>query len=312
MFAIRPTKESMQIWADSVNDTSYLFDEVLPYYKKSTQFTPPDTTHRFSNATAGYDEAAFDSDAGPLQVTYSNYAMPFSTWMKLGLEAIGISEASDFNLGSLFGAQYCSSTIKPGDQSRSSSETSFLGSKPGSNLHIYTQTLAKKILFNNQKEAIGVEVTSGLLGLKTQILAEKEVILSAGAFQSPQLLMVSGIGPSTTLKDYAIEVLSDLPGVGQNMWDHPFIGPAYRVAVETFTKPANNLLYIGEKFVEYETLHTGVLTSPISDFLGWEKIPQSLRSKFSTATTRALSWFSNDWPEVEVSTQSLTKAAIRC
>jgi choline dehydrogenase-like flavoprotein len=171
-----------------------------------------------------------------------------------------------------------------------------------SSLHVYTTALAKKILFNSEKQATGVEVSSGLGTF--QLTANKEVILSAGAFQSPQLLMVSGIGPSETLRKYGIEVLSDLPGVGQNMWDHPFFAPSYRVGVETLTSTANNLLKLGAEFVQYETSHTGIVTSPISDFLAWEKIPSTLRANFSSETNQALSWFSDDWPEAEVSYQT--------
>jgi choline dehydrogenase-like flavoprotein len=294
----------MKKWADSVDDNSYNFDQVFPYYKKSTAFTPPNKQTRFPNATVEYQPSAFDKSGGPLEVSYSNYAMPFSTWMMLGMEAIGINQTDDFNSGSLFGTQYCTSTIRPSDESRSSSESSFLATaNSSSSLHVYPSTLAKRILFNNEKQATGVEISSSISTF--QLIANKEVILSAGAFQSPQLLMVSGIGPSEILQKYDIEVLSDLPGVGQNMWDHPFFAPSYRVGVETLTKTANNLLDLGAEFLTYATNHTGIVTSPISDMLAWEKIPSNLRANFSSETIEALSWFSSDWPEAEVSNRLL-------
>lgn len=110
----------MQQWADTVNDTSYAFDQLLPYYKKSVEFTPPNKDTRFDNATADFNHDAFDDHGGPLHVSYPNYAMPFSTWVKRGMEAIGIKETKDFNTGSLMGAQYCSSTIRPSDETRDS------------------------------------------------------------------------------------------------------------------------------------------------------------------------------------------------
>lgn len=262
------------------------------------------SSSRSPNATVKYDAAAFDSNGGPLQVTYPNYAMSFSSWMQRGMEAIGIKETTDFNSGSLFGSQYCSSTIRPSDQSRSSSESSFLATKPKS-LQIYAATLAKKILFNTQKRAIGVEVTNSL-GIRWKITARKEVILSAGAFQSPQLLMVSGIGPSSTLKQYGISVLSNLEGVGQNMWDHPFFAPSYRVRLQTLTKVANDFGFLTAQFLEYlSPAHTGLMTNPIADYLGWEKIPTNLRANFTTETSQALSSFADDWPEAEVLSLSL-------
>lgn len=295
----------MQLWADLVDDQSYTFDNVLPYYKRTVHFTPPNHSPikkaRFANSTPEYSQTAFSEDGKPLQVSYPNYAMSFSSWMGHGMRSIGINATEDFNSGRLLGAQYCSSTIEPSEQKRSTSEASFLG--PGAvylpTLTIYKNTLARRILFNAHKRAIGVEVQSA--ALVYSLKATREVILSAGAFQSPQLLMVSGIGPAPTLERHGVEVISNLPGVGQNMQDHVFFGPTYRVALETFTKlPADFGFLIGELF-QYIFTHTGMLTNPITDFLAFEKLPKSERSTFSLNTEKELSQFPDDWPEVEVS-----------
>jgi choline dehydrogenase-like flavoprotein len=293
----------MQLWADAVNDTSYTFDETLPYYKRSVHFTPPNVNLRASNATAKYNPDAFDKNGGPLEVSYANYAQPFSSWMNLGMQAIGIKEVDDFNQGSLMGGQYCSSTIDPANEIRSSSEESFLSKITPASLTTYTNTLAKKVIFNQNKKATGVQVR-GLLGNTVTLSASKEVILSAGAFQSPQLLMVSGVGPADTLNEHGIDIVAELPGVGQNMWDHPFFAPSYRVQVSTLTEFANNLIYAAGRVMSGILMKTGPITNPVSDYLAWEKIPQSLRSTFSKATRSALSRFSNDWPEAEVRDQT--------
>ena len=289
----------MEQWADAVNDSSYTFDEVLPYFKRSVQFTAPNTKTRTSNATATYNKNAFEESGGPLQVSYANYAMPFSSWMQLGMEAIGIKEKDDFNLGSLMGAQYCSSTIDPSSELRSSSQSSFLAKIKPSTLTTYSNTLAKKVVFNKQKEATGVQV-NGLFGNAVTLHAAKEVIVSAGAFQSPQLLMVSGVGPSDELKEHGIDIVADRPGVGQNMWDHPFFAPTYRVQVDTLTKFANNLLYAAGSLFDGFLDKTGPITNPVADYLAWEKIPQSLRSQFSQSSQDSLKRFPSDWPEAEV------------
>jgi choline dehydrogenase-like flavoprotein len=288
----------MEQWATVVGDSSYTFDRILPYFKRSIQFTPPNQETRLPNGSAGFDSTAYDTRGGPLQVSYSNYAMPFSSWMRLGMHAIGINDTEEFNLGSVMGAQYCASTIRPRDQTRSSSESSFLGINP-SFLTTFKYTLAKKVLFNNQKRATGVLI-QGILGPFT-LHANKEVVLSAGAFQSPQLLMVSGIGPAVTLKEHGIPILADRPGVGQNMWDHPFFAPSYRVRVSTVTKLVTNLLYLLEQVANAAILKQGPLTNPVADYLGWEKIPRQLRSNFSHQTQRELTRFPSDWPEAEVS-----------
>lgn len=289
----------MQQWADTVNDSSYTFDQVLPLYKRSVHFTTPNTKYRAANASAEYNADGFEDQGGPLQVSYPNYAQPFSSWMDLGMKAIGIKEAKDFNMGSLMGGQYCTSTIDPSNELRSSSEESFLSKISPSSLTIYTNTLAKRVIFDKNKKATGVEV-KGLFGNTVTLKASKEVIVSAGAFQSPQLLMVSGVGPSDALQEHGIDVVVDRPGVGQNMWDHPFFAPSYRVQVPTLTQFANNLVYAAGQALSGILTTTGPLTNPVADYLAWEKIPQSLRSKFSTQSQKSLSQFPGDWPEAEV------------
>ncbi|CAG8222710.1 unnamed protein product [Penicillium salamii] len=294
----RPTRESMAQWATAVDDPSYNFDEVFPLYKKSVDFTPPNKNYRAENASTSYDSSAYDPKGGPLQVSYANFAMPFSSWMNLGMEAIGIDKADDFNMGSLMGAQYCSSTIDPATEFRSSSEESFLSKIRPRTLTTYSGTLAKKVVFDKNKKATGVEV-KGAFGRTVTIKASKEVIISAGAFQSPQLLMVSGVGPSDQLKEHGIDVIADRPGVGQNMIDHPFVAPTYRVQVTTLTQFATKLLYAAKQVVGGLVLKKGFLTNPVADFLAWEKIPQSLRKSFSQETLSKLSEFPKDWPEAE-------------
>jgi choline dehydrogenase len=152
------------------------------------------------------------------------------------LNGIGIADTQDFNSGSLLGAQWVATTVNPAHATRDSSETSFLAAAAGrANLHVFNGTMAKKILFTKTK-ATGVRVVSN--GAVTNLQANKEVIISAGAFQSPQLLMVSGVGPKAVLSKLSVPVVADRPGVGQGMQDHVFFGPSYRVNVPTITRLA--------------------------------------------------------------------------
>ena len=213
----RGTKDSYQMWADQVGDQDYSWDKFLPYFEKSLNFTPPNMSKRAANATPDYDTSTLGSGNGPLSTTFTNYANAFSSWVQKGFKEIGILPRKGFTSGELFGSAYVVATVEPITQTRESSETAFL--QPAlakSNLIVYTQTLAKKVLFSGNKTATGVEVHTA--GLTYQLQAKKEVIISAGAFQSPQLLMVSGVGPQAALKQHNIPVVADRPGVGQNMW----------------------------------------------------------------------------------------------
>ncbi|RLL93539.1 hypothetical protein CFD26_100767 [Aspergillus turcosus] len=261
----------MQLWAQAVNDSSYLFEQALPYFQRSVNFTSPNAAVRLANATAGYDADAFDvRNGGPVRVSYPNYAMPFSTWMKLGVNDIGIEETKDFNSGSLMGSD------------------AFLTVTDSLPLIVYDNTVAQRIVLDAKKRATGVQISSNIT-----LRAQREVILSAGAIQSPQLLMLSGNGPEETLRSHAIDVLVDLPGVGQNMWDHPFFAPSYRVR-DTFTSFATHLL-------ENLRVPNGPLGSPIADFLAWEKIPPAHRKSFDREIEDDLARFPPDWPEEEAS-----------
>ncbi|KAE8308099.1 putative GMC oxidoreductase [Aspergillus transmontanensis] len=293
----RGTTGSYDQWATLVEDESYKWDNILPLFKKSVQFTPPDTSKRFQNATTLFRPDAFEKDStGPVQVSYTNYVTPFATWMKAGMEAAGIPVTEDFNSGHILGTQYNPSTINPIDESRSSSDM-FISNLPiTSRLYIYPDTLVKKIVFNENKQATGVDVETA--GQAYHIRAAREVIVCAGAFHSPQILMVSGIGPENTLNSLNIPILSNLPGVGQNMWDHPFFAPSYRVNLETETRMAYDKLRYLEQGVEYTLEHEGTWTNT-QELLGWEKLPPSHRLKFSQSTLDDLSRFPDDWPEVE-------------
>ncbi|KAK4663015.1 hypothetical protein QC763_601080 [Podospora pseudopauciseta] len=297
----RGTVQSYQKWAEAVGDESYSWEALQPHFKRSVSFTPPREDLRFKNASAEFNINAFSTTGGgPLQVSYANYANSFSTWMEPALNEIGIGPTQDFNSGSLMGAQYCASTIRPETQTRDSSQTSFLREASGRrNLKVYMTTLGKKIVFDENKRATGVVVESRPFGLFEYTLkAKREVIISAGAFQSPQLLMVSGVGPRVELAKHKIPLIADRPGVGQGMQDHVFFGPSWRVKVETLTRIANDPLFVlGEFAGPYTFKKQGPLTNPVCDFLGWEKVPRGLIPK--DTSTILDGQFPPDWPEVE-------------
>ncbi|OOF91551.1 GMC oxidoreductase [Aspergillus carbonarius ITEM 5010] len=294
-----PNKEAMQKWAELVEDDSYTFRRVLPFFQRTANFTPPNNKIRESNASVTFDTSAFDKSGEPLHVSYPDNPVTFSSWVQRGMESIGIEAAQDFNSGSLLGAQYCTLTINPYKKARSSSEAAFKSTPIPrlATLALYKNTMAKRILFSPERRAVGVVVRTR--DSEYILRATREIIVSAGAFQSPQLLMVSGIGPVNALKEHGIDVIVDRPGVGQNMWDHVFFGPSYRVGLQTSTRIANDLLYLAQVIVQYIAYHHGPLTNQGTDFLAFEKLPSGVRSQFSDETVEDLSWFPSGWPEVE-------------
>ncbi|MCJ1430299.1 hypothetical protein MMC29_008216, partial [Sticta canariensis] len=288
-----------QQWADTVGDNSYTFDNILPYFKKSAEFTPPDYAKRGAGGLVRYDASAFSPVGGPLQLSYSNFWQPLSGYLTKAFASLGLKPLSGFNSGDLLGFSEFTSTVDPRAETRSSSETSFLqAAMKSSTLKIYQQTLAKKVLFSANKTAIGVSVTTS--GVSYVLSARREVILAAGVFRSPQMLMVSGIGPAATLEHFDVPVLSDLRGVGQNMWDQPYFGVTHRVNVTTQSQLFGNATFAAQATEEYLQNQTGPLTSGGGTTVAFEKLPEQLRGKLSPATLSAFSKFPADWPELEL------------
>ena len=297
---IRGTNGSYQQWADQVGDTSYLYENFLPYFQRSAHLTPPNLEKRYpSNGTVDFDTAAFDNSLGGLlQVSWPNYAIPIGSWGQKALATAGMAPINGFNSGSLIGTSWVTQTLNPVNEHRSTSKTSYLDqAMKSTSIVVYTSTLATKILFDSNKTANGVSVETG--GETNTLCARKEVILSAGAFQSPQLLMISGIGPNQTLQEYGIPVVSDLQGVGQNLWDQAYFGISFRVNVETSSRLSNDMAYAAQAAKDYLNNQTGPLTTA-GAFIGFEKLPPSYRQNLTAATQSRLNLtFPADWPEIE-------------
>lgn len=249
--------------------------------------------------------SAFEPQGGPLQVSFSNAVDPFGTWCHLAFPRAGMPQIAGFDSGHLIGSSYAAVTIDPKTAYRSSSEASFL--ETALNNHkaptVYKNTLATEILFNGTT-AVGINaITAGTYGtppVNFTLSAKKEVIVSVGAFQSPQLLMVSGIGNCTELSTFGIGCKVHLPGVGKNMWDQPVFGVAHEVDVDTASASANNATLAADLVQLYLTTGGGPLSIFGPEYYGFEKLPEPYRSKLSNQTLAKLdSVFPADWPELE-------------
>ncbi|KAI4718601.1 putative choline dehydrogenase [Aureobasidium sp. EXF-10727] len=317
-------------WADQVGDARWEWDNVYPYYLKSAHYTPANTFLRAANSSLGtVDETtSFKKQGGPLQVSLPNYAQPWSSFLPGGLEELGVRFLNQgINAGVLDGYASITLTIDPADETRSSSETSFLRTAlADTDLVVYTHALAKRILFDADKRATGVLVD--VAGMHFQVNATREIILSAGAFQSPQLLMVSGVGPRAVLKEYRIPIVAERPGVGQNMWlrdvdrtTHLWVSSgkplSYEVNVETTSVLQNDPTRIYREIENYVERQSGLLTSKWiqkvletytdnslgngADTVGFMKLSNLSWTNMSSATKAEFrNHFPPDWPETEV------------
>ncbi|KAL8917687.1 MAG: hypothetical protein Q9208_007813 [Pyrenodesmia sp. 3 TL-2023] len=255
------------------------------------------------------DPSSFDPQGGPPHVSFSNYADAFGSWAQKGLTGVGMELQDGLNSGILRGASFSTLTIDPRNGYRSSSESSFLQAAPqnGTAPMIYKNTLATRLLLDSNNTATGVIVTTagsyGIPALSYTLSARKEVIVSAGAFQSPQLLMVSGIGPQDQLRRNNIEVKKDLPGVGQNMWDHVLFGSSRRVKVQTASASANSAAVAARLSEQFRANGSGPLAAFGAGIYGWEDLPQPYRSALSNSSLQEL-----DATDQELAVQGFKRA----
>lgn len=210
MCYIRGNAMDLDNWAkmDGLEDWSYA--DCLPYYKKSE--------------TRDVGENDYHGGTGPVSVTTSQRGTAigsnvlFNAMVEAGVQA-GYPRTDDLNGYQQEGFGPMDRTVTPKGR-RSSTARGYLDmAKSRPNLTIKTHAVTDKILFSG-KRAIGVQYLQGNDKNPTTVHAKREVILSAGAIASPQILQRSGVGAKNLLDEFKVPVVHDLPGVGENLQDH--------------------------------------------------------------------------------------------
>ena len=202
MIYTRGVPADYDAWAAEGN-TGWGWSDVLPLFRQS------------EHNERGAD--AFHGTGGPLNVKDLSDPNPFAlAFVEAGVQA-GHVHNPDFNGASQQGVGLYQVTHKGGE--RFSAAKAYLApNRARPNLHVVTGAHATRVLLENGR-AVGVAYVKD--GREHTVRAEREVVLSAGAIQSPQLLMLSGIGPAGHLRARGIAVAHDLPGVGAHLHDHP-------------------------------------------------------------------------------------------
>ncbi|XP_046384930.1 glucose dehydrogenase [FAD, quinone]-like [Ischnura elegans] len=230
------------------------FRDVLKYFKKSANAHIPGV---FGGSDG--NRSPYHSSGGYLDVEHLRYRTPLSNAYISAFEEIGIRYNPDYNGEYMEGMSYLQSTTRNG--SRVSSAKGFLRPvRTRSNLHVAKNCHVTKINIDPKtKRATGVEFQRH--GRKYSVRANMEVILSAGAINSPQILMLSGVGPQDHLKEKGIAVIKDLPGVGENLIDHlSFTGLVHTIEVPQAIIQNRDVNF--ESVAKYYERHEGPLVLP--------------------------------------------------
>ena len=198
---VRGQHEDYDRWRQRGN-AGWGYDDVLPYFRKA------------ENQQRGADK--YHGAGGPLPVSDWRHADPLSEAFVVAAAQTGIPTNPDFNGASQEGAGFFQTTTQRGR--RASTAYSYLRpAKNRSNLDVETSALAQRILFEGRR-ARAVEYRQS--GALRTARARKEILVSSGAYNSPQLLQLSGVGPAELLKQHGIDIVLDAPGVGNDLQDH--------------------------------------------------------------------------------------------
>ncbi len=239
-------------WAASGNP-GWSFDEVLPYFKRA------------EHNTRGAD--AWHGSGGPMQVQDLSQPNRCSSLFVQAAQQAGHALNPDFNGSTQEGVGPYQVTHCNGE--RCSAAKAYLSpalDRP--NLQVITGAQATRILFDGRR-ATGVEYLQD--GARHQVMARVEVLLSAGALQSPQLLMLSGVGPGAHLQSLGIPVLHDLPGVGQALHDHVDVVQVVDApqATDLFGLSFTGLRHAVSGALEWRKHRTGTLTTNFAEAGGF-------------------------------------------
>ncbi len=254
---VRGQKEDYDQWRQ-LGNVGWGWDDILPCFKRSENWEDGGNKHRGSG--------------GPLHVSKTRLnRKPVDCFVEAAVNA-GYPYNDDYNGDTQEGMGYFQMTAHNGR--RCSSAKAYLsGIKTRTNLSILTGLVTEQVVVKDGR-ATGILVRGE--GGNQTINARKEVILSAGAIGSPQILMLSGIGPADKLSSFGIEIKKELEGVGHNLQDHLQARPVFKCRSSTINTETNSIFKQALIGIEYALKRTGPMTMAASLGTGYLKTRKEL------------------------------------
>lgn len=258
MVYIRGNAWDYDNWA-ALGCTGWAYGDVLPYFKRA------------ETNTRGADE--FHGADGPLWVSDQNHANPTSKAFVESAASLQLPENSDFNGHKQAGFGIYQVTQKDGER-WSASRAYVEPLRRDRNLDVRIGVTVQKLEIADCR-VTGVTYSVG--SKRRTIMARGGVILSAGAFNSPQILMLSGIGPAAHLKDRGVEVIDDRPAVGSDLQDHiDYVSSWQTESKETIGDSLTGSIRMVRAMLEHRRKRTGIMTTPYAESGGfWTVMPDS-------------------------------------
>jgi choline dehydrogenase-like flavoprotein len=248
MLYVRGNRWDYDHWSD-LGNAGWSYDEVLPYFKRA------EGNEQLDNAYHG--------TSGPLGVTYPRHTSPVNRMFLDAARSQGLQINADYNGAEQEGAFLYQVTHRNGERC-SAAKAYVTPNLARPNLKVVTHAVSARILMEDSR-AVGVEYWQE--GVLKRVRARREVIVSCGAFGSPQLLMASGIGPGDHLQRIGVPAVNDLGGVGRNLQDHIDYVQTWRcnASTATFGVSLRGGAKLAGAALEWRRQRTGMITSTFAE-----------------------------------------------
>ncbi|KAH6904174.1 aryl-alcohol oxidase [Coprinopsis sp. MPI-PUGE-AT-0042] len=276
----RGSTEDWNRYAKVTGDDGWAWNRILPYFLKSERWTTPSDAHN----TGGQYDPAFHSDQGVLGVSLSGAPEAVDTKVMEASRELGgeFKFDLDMNDGKPMGLGWAQSTIANG--TRVTSATAYLGPSQMSrnNLHVLVNHRVTSLRQTKRKDdkrkpafrTVAFRKENSTTELVYQVKASKEVILCAGAYGTPHLLLLSGIGDPADLRKAGVEPVHALPSVGKNLVDHVYVPLSWNIGVDSLIDPYSSEVHRKDMLAQWLGNKSGPLSSTGMNTLGWVRLPQ--------------------------------------
>ncbi|KAJ4344337.1 hypothetical protein N0V95_006128 [Ascochyta clinopodiicola] len=274
---------------EQLGNPGWGWNGLLPYFKKSTTFTPPRLAKEF-NIT--YDASVYGTN-GPIQASFPNFEFPDVKVMWEAFRAGGYPTPKEHAAGDAIGALWVPTSLEPKTQTRSDARRTYYDSvKSRPNLKLITGVEATEVLFDDLT-AKGVQFTNLADKIASRVYAKREVVLAAGSVFTPKILQLSGVGPADVLKAAGVKVKKDLAAVGANLQDHPNADMFFSTQNLSIPNPnfATDPIQNATAWEQYNANRTGPITQSHGSSLAfltlqsvtsnWKQIVSAIRGQKS-------------------------------
>ncbi|BEI80935.1 hypothetical protein CcaverHIS002_0200950 [Cutaneotrichosporon cavernicola] len=293
MFWGRASSHEYDAWGDlnPGGNVTWNWNEMNKYIIKSETLGWPNQSN-IDTFQIAIDEKAHGT-SGPIHIGWSSFIYPFTSNWVPSWEALGFTN-KDLASGDVRGVSLTPSTLFQDNQTRCDSKAGYIDSRPDlPNLFILTGQQVTEVLFNGTKDADGNDIASGVSFSAYEgapvysVQANKEVILAGGTIGSPQILQLSGIGPSSVLTPLGITVRKDLP-VGHNLQDHASSTMYFSTTeIQNWAQLWSNKDAIAAALAEWKSSKTGLLTY-INEAVGYVSMADITSASQATAAANAI------------------------